>query len=196
MFCKNCGKEVPEGSSFCPECGANCVQNANSAPAAEKKSKGLVIALVLISVLLIAAVAVLVLVIHRGNTPAASPAQTTEKATEATTEAPTEATTAAPVTEAPTQPPSPTTMPVADTEPNVRFGTHEGAPVDTDFNMVVVTKGANLNIRSGPGNNYTVLGSIPNYTDIYVEEYYYDWSLIQYNGIRGWVSSQYLDTGV
>ncbi|MDY5181704.1 DUF4234 domain-containing protein [Butyribacter sp.] len=24
MFCKNCGKEISEGTKFCPNCGANC----------------------------------------------------------------------------------------------------------------------------------------------------------------------------
>ncbi len=23
MYCKNCGKEIPEHSRFCPECGTN-----------------------------------------------------------------------------------------------------------------------------------------------------------------------------
>lgn len=23
MYCRNCGKEIPDGSSFCPECGAS-----------------------------------------------------------------------------------------------------------------------------------------------------------------------------
>ena len=27
MFCKYCGKEIPDGSTFCPECGANLTEN-------------------------------------------------------------------------------------------------------------------------------------------------------------------------
>lgn len=30
MFCTNCGKKIPDGSKFCPECGAKL--NVNSAP--------------------------------------------------------------------------------------------------------------------------------------------------------------------
>lgn len=31
MFCSNCGKEIPEGSQFCPECGAAVSGNGNTA---------------------------------------------------------------------------------------------------------------------------------------------------------------------
>lgn len=33
MFCIHCGKEIPEGSAFCPECGGN--QNVKTTPVKE-----------------------------------------------------------------------------------------------------------------------------------------------------------------
>lgn len=30
MFCSNCGKSIPDGSQFCPECGAKCGVNNGS----------------------------------------------------------------------------------------------------------------------------------------------------------------------
>ncbi len=32
MFCASCGTQIPEGSGFCPECGAACKQGQQSAP--------------------------------------------------------------------------------------------------------------------------------------------------------------------
>ena len=38
MFCDNCGKEIPEGSVFCPECGAS-VNNGQTVPANENAAQ-------------------------------------------------------------------------------------------------------------------------------------------------------------
>ena len=35
MFCQNCGKELPEGAGFCPECGAKVAESVTSAPTPE-----------------------------------------------------------------------------------------------------------------------------------------------------------------
>lgn len=79
---------------FCANCGAKCEQPAVQSGA--KKSKGLVIALVIISVLLVAAIAVAVLLLlNKNDTPAelpeASQAQVTEQAAESSTEVITQA---------------------------------------------------------------------------------------------------------
>lgn len=64
MFCPKCGKEAPEGSSFCPSCGASLAGDAPSAkeefasgepaPAKKRRSKGLLV-IALVVVVLIAA---------------------------------------------------------------------------------------------------------------------------------------------
>ena len=47
MFCKNCGKELAEGTVFCPECGTELSGKANAAGAGqtsepESKAMGIV----------------------------------------------------------------------------------------------------------------------------------------------------------
>jgi uncharacterized protein YraI len=49
-----------------------------------------------------------------------------------------------------------------------------------------------LNARSGPGTNYSVLGSFDPCTPVDVVENQYGWSKVYYNNTYYWVSSQYL----
>lgn len=37
MYCSECGKELPDGSLFCTECGANLVPDVNKYPANKKR---------------------------------------------------------------------------------------------------------------------------------------------------------------
>lgn len=68
MFCQNCGKQIPDGSTFCTECGS--AQNAaqasqfNQAPIAQSKKKkpGC-----LIAVGVVAAIILLVAIIPKGD---------------------------------------------------------------------------------------------------------------------------------
>ncbi|MDO5861997.1 MAG: zinc ribbon domain-containing protein [Thermoplasmata archaeon] len=55
MYCSSCGKEIPEGAKFCPECGAQSGSgagsggvDANTAIMFNKKSEGLALILSLI----------------------------------------------------------------------------------------------------------------------------------------------------
>ncbi len=76
MFCKNCGKEIKEGSAFCPECGAKAESNASvqanqidigafqsamansrGSVAVKKKSKGKFILIGVFAVLIIIVIA-------------------------------------------------------------------------------------------------------------------------------------------
>lgn len=44
MFCSKCGKEIPDESIFCPECGNNCKENKQSIPKVDvNEHKGYVI---------------------------------------------------------------------------------------------------------------------------------------------------------
>ena len=38
MFCPNCGKEIPDGSKFCPYCGANLEGNVTSQSSPKESS--------------------------------------------------------------------------------------------------------------------------------------------------------------
>lgn len=56
----------------------------------------------------------------------------------------------------------------------------------------VVTNGRNLNIRSAPNINSSVIGSIPNGSIITVYSVNGGWSSVDYNGITGFVSNKYI----
>lgn len=58
-------------------------------------------------------------------------------------------------------------------------------------NAIVTT---NLNLRTGPGTQYPVLGSIPNGSRVDVSGCTsgYGWCQVDYNGRFGWASSRYL----
>ncbi len=58
----------------------------------------------------------------------------------------------------------------------------------TQYATVTATS---LNIRNGPGTNYTRIGSIPKGGVIEVTEYGATWSKIKYGGISGYVATQY-----
>lgn len=61
-------------------------------------------------------------------------------------------------------------------------------PVTTKI-MYINTNSLNLNVRSGAGTNYSVVGSLPKGTQVTVYEEVSGWSRI---GTNQWVSSQYL----
>lgn len=65
------------------------------------------------------------------------------------------------------------------------------APVAQAANAIVTT---NLNVRTGPGTNYPVIGAIPNGAGIDVLGCTtgYNWCQVDYGGRLGWASSNYL----
>ncbi len=56
----------------------------------------------------------------------------------------------------------------------------------------VMTQGRNLNIRSGPGMNFSVIGSIPNGAYVAVYSSSGEWSNVQYGNITGFANNRYL----
>lgn len=57
---------------------------------------------------------------------------------------------------------------------------------------VVTTSGRNLNLRSMPSLNSSVIGSIPNGATVTVYSTYDEWSSVDYNGATGYVNNRYL----
>lgn len=60
------------------------------------------------------------------------------------------------------------------------------------FAYKVTTSSSNLNMRSGPGTGYTVVGSLPKNTVISVTKISGNWAYTTYNGVSGWASMDYL----
>lgn len=58
-----------------------------------------------------------------------------------------------------------------------------------------VTAKSGLNVRSGPGTGYSILGTLPYGTSVTVTGNSGGWSIIQYSGKTGYVSSNYLSSG-
>ena len=56
----------------------------------------------------------------------------------------------------------------------------------------VVTKGGNLNIRQKPTTSAAVIGKIPNGAEIVVYSGYFDWYVVGYNDIIGYVYAPYV----
>ena len=50
-----------------------------------------------------------------------------------------------------------------------------------------------LNVRSGPGTNYSKVGGLASLTPVNVVDKQGDWAKIDYNGATGWVAAVYLD---
>ena len=221
-YCGNCRAALDDNAVFCPNCGAQCQNNnaayqqqpvapapytqpvapaanfsAVQQPPTQKKTNPVLIVLIALAAFLVIAAIVLVILLGTRSTNSTNTVVPTEAVTvaETTTVPTTAAPTTAPVTEtqpAPTQPPAPTTMPVAQPTTQPSIASHGGTPSFTNYYTIVLTRGSNLNMRSGPGSNYKVIGSIPNQAEVYVLELYPDWALVYYNNKKGWVSSDYL----
>ncbi|GEM_PF-6780821 len=167
---------------------------------AKKSNTGLIVGIIIggfVLLLIIATVLIFALGGRRSSSPSYNSAASYTEQAETTTQASAPETTQAPATEAPTappaptSPPAPTTMPIA--PPDVaQYENNYGDSGFGSFYTIVMTNGHNLNMRSGPGTNYSLVGKAPNNAEVYVIEYHPDWSLIYYNGTRGWVSSEYL----
>lgn len=70
-----------------------------------------------------------------------------------------------------------------------------GIPYNTPqeiFVTTVATRGSNLNIRYLPSTDSVIVGSVPNGAQVTVLVQLTGWSLINYNGQVGYVSSRYL----
>lgn len=60
------------------------------------------------------------------------------------------------------------------------------------FTTTVATRGGNLNIRYNPSTEAPIVGTIPNGAEVTVYAQIPDWSVVGYDGIVGYVSSQFL----
>jgi len=71
-----------------------------------------------------------------------------------------------------------------------------GSSTTPSAKTAIVTA-SRLNVRSGPGTQYAVIGSLPNGTRVTVLEQRSGWWRVQAGSLKGWVASQYLraDTG-
>ena len=55
-----------------------------------------------------------------------------------------------------------------------------------------VAASADLNVRSGPGTEYPIIGVIPDGGSAFSSGCRFDWCHVDYRGLRGWSSSAYL----
>ena len=77
---------------------------------------------------------------------------------------------------------------------NVKLGTSNNNVVDstTQNKIGTVTASSSLNIRSGAGTNYSIIGSLPSKASVQILETLNGWYKIKYNSLTGYVSSQYV----
>ncbi len=64
-------------------------------------------------------------------------------------------------------------------------------PASGDITATAVTK-SSVNFRTGPGTNYTKLGSVPGGTNLNVYGESNGWSLVAYQGTQGYIRNDYL----
>ena len=70
---------------------------------------------------------------------------------------------------------------------------NELAIIDPDkygYFVDVITNGSRLNLRKTPGG--TRIALIPNGTRLVIVDVVGEWSLVEYDGLRGYVSNQYI----
>lgn len=72
------------------------------------------------------------------------------------------------------------------------FGIPFNAPQPI-FTASVSTRGSNLNVRYTPSLQADIIGQIPNGAEVTVFAQVPDWSLVNYNGLVGYVSTQFLE---
>ena len=58
---------------------------------------------------------------------------------------------------------------------------------------IVVTNTGSLNVRSGPGTEYTIIGSIPKGAKVKVQSEADPWAFINYDGLQGYSHMKYLE---
>lgn len=78
----------------------------------------------------------------------------------------------------------------------VSLADYFGIPFRTPDNIRkgrVVTNGGNLNIRSGAGLEFPVIGSIPNGQIVNITNTLAEWYAISYNGVNGYSSTKYIE---
>lgn len=80
MFCKQCGKEIPDQAKFCDGCGSQ----TGAEPPKKKGSRGLLIGLGLLAVAVIAALSVALAMSNRDKPPAGKPNDNTTTGSAAT----------------------------------------------------------------------------------------------------------------
>ncbi|MBD5158808.1 MAG: SH3 domain-containing protein [Ruminococcus sp.] len=121
--------------------------------------------------------------------------QTTEKLTTTTTKQTTTTTTAEPIPE------TVTVTVIVEVEKEIIKEVPAETPVQNDYTEVysgvyyacVTTKSSPLNIRSGAGESYKILGSIPKgkYIDVKMTSNS-NWYYTTYNGVSGYINSAYI----
>ena len=78
----------------------------------------------------------------------------------------------------------------------VSLADYFGIPFRTPDNIRrgrVTTNGGNLNIRSGAGIEFPVIGSVPNGQIVNINNTLAEWYAISYNGINGYSSTKYIE---
>ena len=65
--------------------------------------------------------------------------------------------------------------------------------VTEDTRVTVSTNGSDLNVRQGPGSNYSLVTTVDNGTSLPVYAYRNGWGLVKTDGVWGWCSKDYLD---
>lgn len=68
----------------------------------------------------------------------------------------------------------------------------EVKPMNTPYIAKVITNSSSLNVRSGPGTEYSKISSIPKGSEVKVITRDSQWDFVDYQGIQGYVSDQYL----
>lgn len=134
--------------------------------------------------------------------PTETPAVEVTPAADSTAPAETDTATAVP-TDIPATP-EPTATPKPTPEPTPA-GPYAGSnlayePLDTDLLpeqlTATVACAVDVNVRSGPGTNYTKLASVSSGSEMKVHASAYGWFLIEYkNNTYGWISGQYFFAG-
>lgn len=76
---------------------------------------------------------------------------------------------------------------------DVDYSGEEKPDMNTPYLAEVVTKSGSLNVRSDPGTEYGIIGSVPKGAMVEVKTHGDTWDFINYEGLQGYASNRYLN---
>lgn len=207
MNCPHCGENLPNNAQYCSNCGKELSyhdpyaqhidrdydydeeydeeEEEEEEESGKSKNRKLIVVLVILSLLLIFSIGLNVYQVLQGKKNDDKPVTTKPTVQNSSV-------TPASSSQAPT---SSQSTPVSSQTPSQSGVQSSGASsggIVAGKSYRVNTANDDLNIRSGPSSSNEIVGRVPKGTVLVVKEVASSWAKIEYKGVTGYVSTDYL----